>query len=68
MSGLPWIGLSYFGLAVASAIFPLMTLVAGALRMNFLAYLTAGTAGRLVRFGALVTLPQLALSLFKGGA
>ena len=48
--------------------FYLMTLLAGALRMNFLVYLTAGTAGRLVRFGVLVTLPQLALSLFKGGA
>jgi len=46
--------------------FYLMTLLAGALRMNFLVYLTAGTAGRLVRFGVLVTLPQLALSLFKG--
>jgi membrane protein YqaA with SNARE-associated domain len=48
--------------------FYLMTLVAGALKMNFLTYLTAGTAGRLVRFGALVTLPQLALTFFKGGA
>jgi membrane protein YqaA with SNARE-associated domain len=48
--------------------FYLMTLLAGALRMNFLVYLTAGTAGRLVRFGALVMLPQLALSFLKGGA
>lgn len=48
--------------------FYLMTLLAGALRMNFLVYLTAGTAGRLVRFGVLVMLPQLALSLFNGGA
>ena len=48
--------------------FYLMTLLAGALKMNFLTFLTAGTAGRLVRFGALVTLPQLGLSLFKGGA
>jgi membrane protein YqaA with SNARE-associated domain len=45
-----------------------MTLLAGALRMNFLTYLTAGTVGRLIRFGALVTFPQLALSFFKGGA
>ena len=48
--------------------FYIMTLLAGALRMNFLVYLTAGTAGRLVRFGALVLLPQLALSFLKGGA
>jgi membrane protein YqaA with SNARE-associated domain len=47
--------------------FYLMTILAGALKMNFLTYLTAGTAGRLVRFGALVTLPHLALSIFKGG-
>jgi membrane protein YqaA with SNARE-associated domain len=48
--------------------FFLMTLLAGSLRMNFLVYLTAGTTGRLIRFGALVMLPQLALSFFKGGA
>ena len=48
--------------------FFLITFVAGALRMNFLVFLTAGTTGRLVRFGLLVTLPQLAVSLFKGGA
>ena len=48
--------------------FYLMTLLAGALRMNFLTYLAAGTAGRFVRFGALVTLPQLALSYLRGGA
>jgi membrane protein YqaA with SNARE-associated domain len=48
--------------------FYVMTLLAGALRMNFLVYLTAGTAGRLVRFGVLVMLPQLALPLLKGGA
>jgi membrane protein YqaA with SNARE-associated domain len=48
--------------------FFLITFVAGALKMNFLVFLTAGTTGRLVRFGLLVTLPQLAVSLFKGGA
>ena len=47
--------------------FFLITMVGGAVKMNFLAFLTAGTAGRLVRFGLLVTLPQLAFSLFKGG-
>ena len=48
--------------------FYVMTIVAGALRMNFPLYLAAGTAGRLLRFGALVSLPQLALSFFRGGA
>jgi membrane protein YqaA with SNARE-associated domain len=48
--------------------FYVMTLLAGALRMNFLVYLMAGTTGRLVRFGVLVMLPQLALSFLKGGA
>jgi len=45
--------------------FYLVTLVAGALRMNFRSYLIAGTVGRLIRFGALVTLPQVALSFLK---
>jgi len=45
--------------------FYVMSLVAGALKMNFLAFLAAGTAGRLVRFGALVTIPHLALSHFR---
>ncbi len=44
--------------------FYLMSLVAGALRMNFAVFLAAGTAGRLVRFGALVSLPKLVLAWF----
>jgi membrane protein YqaA with SNARE-associated domain len=44
--------------------FYLMTLLAGALRMNFLKFAAAGTAGRLVHFGAIVTLPGLAMSMF----
>jgi len=47
--------------------FYVMTILAGALRMNFLVYLAAGTTGRLIRFGALVMLPQFALSFLKGG-
>jgi len=45
--------------------FFLVTFVAGALKMNFVTFLTAGTMGRLLRFGALVTLPQLVIPLFK---
>jgi membrane protein YqaA with SNARE-associated domain len=48
--------------------FYVMTLLAGAMKMNFLLFLTMGTAGRLLRFGFLVTLPHVALSLFRGGA
>lgn len=47
--------------------FYLMTLLAGALRINFLTFVAAGTAGRLVHFGAIVTLPQLACLCFKAG-
>ena len=42
--------------------FYVMSLVAGALKMNFPAFLAVGAAGRLVRFGVLVTIPHLALS------
>jgi membrane protein YqaA with SNARE-associated domain len=42
-----------------------MTLVAGALRMNFAVYLAVGTAGRLIRFGALIMLPQFALQWLR---
>lgn len=45
--------------------FYVMSLVAGALKMNFPTFLAVGTAGRLVRFGALVTIPHLALSHFR---
>lgn len=48
--------------------FFLMTLVAGAVKMNLALFLTAGTTGRLLRFGALVTLPQLVLSLMHSGS
>jgi membrane protein YqaA with SNARE-associated domain len=41
--------------------FYVMSLVAGALRMNFMLYLATSTAGRLLRFGALVSLPQMAV-------
>ena len=47
--------------------FYIMTLLAGAMKMNFPLFLTVGTAGRLLRFGVLVLLPQLAIRLFQGG-
>jgi membrane protein YqaA with SNARE-associated domain len=45
--------------------FFLVTFVAGAMKMNFVTFLTAGMMGRLVRFGALVMVPQLMVMWFK---
>jgi len=45
--------------------FYLMSLVAGALRMNFPLFLTVGTVGRLLRFGTLVLIPHLVLPWFR---
>ena len=45
--------------------FFLVTFVAGAVKMNFVTFMTAGLAGRLVRFGALVMVPQLMVMWFK---
>src|SRR6185436_11905236 len=45
--------------------FYLMTLVAGALRMDFVTYMAAGTLGRFLKFAAVATLPFLAASLLK---
>jgi membrane protein YqaA with SNARE-associated domain len=47
--------------------FYIMTLLAGAMKMNFPLFLTVGTAGRLLRFGVLVLLPHLAITLFQRG-
>ena len=41
--------------------FFVITAVAGALRLNFPAFLAAGSAGRLIRFGALVFVPQMVI-------
>ncbi len=41
--------------------FYLVTMLAGACRLGFAGFVGAGTAGRLVRFAALVALPRLAL-------
>ena len=43
--------------------FYVVTLLAGALRMDFGRFLAAGTIGRLIRFGAVVSVPQLLLTL-----
>lgn len=47
--------------------FYVMSLVAGALRMNFTLFLAVGTVGRLLRFGTLVLIPQVALPWIRQG-
>jgi membrane protein YqaA with SNARE-associated domain len=42
--------------------FYVMTMLAGACRLGFAGFVSAGTAGRLIRFGALVAVPRLALA------
>lgn len=46
--------------------FYLTTLAAGAIEMNFAFFLAAGFAGRLLRFGVLVMLPDVARHVFGG--
>jgi membrane protein YqaA with SNARE-associated domain len=47
--------------------FYVMSLVAGALRMNFAVYIACGTVGRLIRFGSLLLIPHFALPWLRGG-
>jgi membrane protein YqaA with SNARE-associated domain len=55
-------GLVFFSSAVGLPPFFVVTAMAGALRVNFPRFLVAGTAGRLVRFGALILVPQLVIA------
>lgn len=41
--------------------FYVVTILAGAFRLKFVQFISVGTCGRLVRFGLLVSIPQLAL-------
>lgn len=56
------IGLVFFSSAVGLPPFFVVTAMAGALRIDFARFLLAGTAGRLLRFGALVLVPQLVVA------
>jgi membrane protein YqaA with SNARE-associated domain len=56
------IGLIFLSSAVGIPPFFVITAVAGALRISFPRFLLAGTAGRLLRFGTLVFVPQLIMS------
>jgi membrane protein YqaA with SNARE-associated domain len=51
-------GLIFLSSAVGVPPFFVITAVAGAVRISFPRFLLAGTAGRLLRFGALVLVPQ----------
>ena len=56
------IGLVFFSSAVGLPPFFVVTAMAGALNVDFPRFLAAGTAGRLLRFGALVFVPPLVMS------
>ena len=51
--------------AVGFPPFFVVTAMAGALKLNFPRFLLAGTAGRLLRFGALVCVPQIVVHWFR---
>ena len=51
-------GLIFLSSSVGIPPFFVVTAIAGALRVNFPRFLLAGTAGRLVRFGALISVPE----------
>jgi membrane protein YqaA with SNARE-associated domain len=52
-------GLVFFSSAVGWPPFFAVTAVAGALKIHFPTFMAAGTAGRLIRFGTLILVPQL---------
>jgi membrane protein YqaA with SNARE-associated domain len=54
-------GLVFLSSAIGIPPFFVVTLLAGALRMELLPFLAAGASGRLVRFGALAVVPALVL-------
>ena len=56
------LALVFVSSAVGVPPFYVVTMVAGICRIGVAGFLGAGTAGRLVRFGALVAVPRLALS------
>jgi membrane protein YqaA with SNARE-associated domain len=59
------LGLVFFSSAVGIPPFYVITLLAGSFRMKFGPFIGVGTCGRLVRFGTLVAIPQLALHLIR---
>lgn len=63
----PWSPLAFVLLSSTVGVPPfyVMSLVAGALRVCFGAFLLAGTCGRLLRFGTLALVPGLVLQWLK---
>jgi membrane protein YqaA with SNARE-associated domain len=55
-------GLIFLSSALGIPPFFVITAVAGALQVSFPRFLLAGTAGRLLRFGAIVLVPQIIMS------
>ena len=59
--------LVFLSSAVGFPPFFVVTVMAGALKINFPKFLLAGTIGRLVRFGAIVFIPQVVIRWVRGG-
>src|SRR5262245_24152404 len=58
-------GLVFLSSAVGFPPFFVVTAMAGAVKLNFPGFMLAGTIGRLLRFGALVYIPQLVVHWFR---
>ena len=58
-------GLVFLSSAVGFPSFFVVTAMAGAVKLNFSRFMLAGTVGRLLRFGALVFVPQLVVHWFR---
>ncbi len=59
--------LVFISSAVGIAPFYAITILAGAFRIKFAPFLGVGACGRLVRFGLLVFVPQIALHMIRAG-
>lgn len=63
----PWAPLGFVLLSSAIGVPPfyVISLLAGAMRVDFARYVVVGTAGRLIRFGAIAFLPQTVVQLAR---
>jgi membrane protein YqaA with SNARE-associated domain len=59
-------GLVFISSAVGIPPFYVITIFAGALRLQFGRFIAVGACGRILRFGVLVLVPQLAVWLIQG--
>jgi membrane protein YqaA with SNARE-associated domain len=57
-------GLVFISSALGIPPFYVITILAGAVRLRFGRFIAVGACGRVLRFGALILVPQLAIRLF----